>query len=154
MNVKALIGPENWSNTRSQSIVASRAQSRPGVRWQSVRRGRAGLPSGCLGDFVGSSPSLQSPPGSVVSWTASVELALFGTPQLSLLQELSMAVIRVHCRAAISQSLLFVHLFLCLSSLSISLYRSPSAGTPRSRFSGPHPDCLNPWLNSNSKDLL
>ena len=40
----------------------------------------------------------------VLSWTASVEPALFGSPQLSLLQELSTAVIRVHCRAAISQS--------------------------------------------------
>ena len=47
-----------------------------------------------------------------------------GTSQLSLLQELSTVVIRVHCRTAISQSSL-VRLSLCLSSLPLSLYRSP-----------------------------
>ncbi len=37
------------------------------------RRERSGHLSGCLGDFVGSSPSLPLPQGPFVSWTASVE---------------------------------------------------------------------------------
>ncbi len=109
----------------------------------SVHREWAGRLSGCLGDFVGSSPSLSSPLGPLYPGLPQSSLPI-GTPQFSLLQELSTAVIRVHCGSLRSLSLLKkVRRYACPLSLSLGPL-SPSAGTPCSHLSGPHRDCLNP----------
>ncbi len=61
-----------------------------------------GRPSGCLGDFVGSSPTPPSPSGPLFLGLPQSSLPA-GTPRLSLLQELSTAVIWVHRGTGISQ---------------------------------------------------
>ena len=63
-------------------------------------------------------PSL--PPGPLYSGLPQSSLPV-GTPQLSLLQELSTAVIRVHCGAAISQSSLSCSSVAISNILSLSL---------------------------------
>ncbi len=100
--------------------------------------------SGGFRRLVALLPSL--PPGSLYPGLPQWSLPS-GTPQLSLLQELSTVVIRVHCGDSdLSRSVSSVRRSSSLSSLSLSLclYRPPSARTPRFRISGPHQDCRNP----------
>ena len=81
--------------------------------------------SGCLGDFVGSSPSLPSPPGPLYPGLPQSSLPVC-TQLLSLLQELSAAVIWVHCGAAISSGLVsYFDCYVYHLSLSLSLLPPP-----------------------------
>ena len=104
-----------------------------------VRREHDGRLSGCLGGFFSLSPSLLSPPGPLFLGLPQSSLPV-GTPQLSLLQEPSTAVIRVHCGTGISQSsrssVVLSILSLCLSA---PLSRNPTSPTQRAPSGLPEP---------------
>ena len=126
----------------SRACVASRVC----VRVSSVRRDGVGLPKVVLGIWSARRPAPVAPASwFVISWTASVEPALFGPPQLSLLQEHSTAVIRVLTNCGGSDLSLssrqglssgwFVCRYVYLLPVSLST-DPPSTRTQRSHISG------------------